>query len=156
MAYSIQRAANIITGNVIQPPDLLDNFNGIIAEFTNLKAGTLNSQVYNSGSVLTTGTGMSYFISPYQLIISGWTIYSPVSGSIVFDIERATSGAPTTFTSLIGAGTPPTLTSANQATSNITTGWTTSINPGDIIRIDVTSVSTSTLAILSIPVLRVT
>ena len=57
-------------------------------------------------------------------------------------------------TSSIVASAPPTMTTAQKATSSTLTGWTTTVNAGDILQVTISSVSTLTRASLFLGLLR--
>lgn len=156
MAYVIQNLAEIQAGLIMRAAHLLNNFNAIITEFTNLKSGALQTTINNSGSVLTVQNGASYFQAPYNFSLTNWSLYSPISGSVVLEVQRALAGTPTTFASLTGAGTKPTLSSATSNSVSTLPGWLTLINTGDIVRIDVQSASTVTQVLFSLGMLRIT
>ncbi len=86
---------------------------------------------------------------PFTGTIVGWTIVSDVSGSIVIDITRAAGAVP--VTSICGTGTKPTLSSAQYASGNNFTNWTsTAINQGDVIGFDVKSITSVTRVTLTV------
>jgi hypothetical protein len=104
----------------------------------------------NGGTPITTGTkaGANPTI-PFTGTIVGWTIVSDVSGSIVLDITRAAGAVP--VASICGTGTKPTLSSAQYASGNNFTNWTsTAINQGDVIGFKVNSVTSVTRVTLTV------
>src|SRR5262245_20318413 len=71
-----------------------------------------------------------------------WTLLADQNGSIVVDIwkDDFASYPPTDADSITGAS-PPTISSNDAATSDVLTGWTTLIEPGETLRYNVDSVS---------------
>lgn len=98
--------------------------------------------------------GIQGFIQvPYTGTITGWTVLTNVSGSIVFDVRKSTfAGYPTT-TSIV-ASAPPTVSASQKGTSTTLTGWTTSVTAGDVILFILSSVSTVTLATVTLTIKR--
>jgi hypothetical protein len=81
-------------------------------------------------------------IAPFNGTITGWTILADQSGSAVIDVRKGSYASYPPATSITG-GSPPTLSSANKAQGS-STGWTTSVSAGDIIRFYLSSASTVT------------
>lgn len=105
--------------------------------------------VLNGGGVAIT-TGLKGFLS---LPVSGtwkkWRILSVdaavTSGSIVFDVWKDTyANYPPTVADTITASDKPTLSAATKAEGTALTGWTTAFTAGDVLGINVDSVSTVT------------
>ena len=77
------------------------------------------------------------------MTVTGWTITSDQTGSIVVDLWKDTyANFPPTVADTITGTEKPTLSSASKNQDNALTTWTTTINNGDIIRFNVDSVST--------------
>jgi hypothetical protein len=77
------------------------------------------------------------------------------SGSIVVDVWKDTlANYPPTVADSITASAPPTITSAQSASSSSLTGWTTAINTNDVLRFNVNSATTITRVTLSLSVTR--
>ena len=79
--------------------------------------------------------------------IIGWRIISiddnpPTSGSIEIDVLKSSyTDFPSGLQSICGTGTKPNLSSAVKNESTNLTGWTTTINHGDIVAFNVVSVT---------------
>jgi hypothetical protein len=116
---------------------------------------TIPFEFDNGASALTTGAKKVYVSVPYDCTITRWRIIADQSGSIVFDIWKQTFAAfPPTVAQSITASAKPTLSAAQTAESATLTGWTTAISAGDILEINVDSVTTVTgcrLEIWAIP-----
>jgi len=93
-----------------------------------------------SGTTITSGTKSGAFPTmPLTGTIVGWTLVGDVSGTISIDILRAAGGVPSA--SICGTGTKPNLTSAQYASGNNFTNWTsTAISQGDVIGFSVAAV----------------
>jgi len=103
-----------------------------------------------AGSIITTGV-QGDIVIPYSMTISSWTLIADQVGSIVIDVWKDTyANYPATQSDTITGSAKPTLSSVIKNQSSTLTGWTTTINSGDIIRFNVDSVSTITKATLVI------
>lgn len=94
-------------------------------------------------SAIIVGT-TSYYRVPFNCTITGWyiteTSATPVSGSIVLDVWKDTSGNyPPTVADSIAGTEKPTLTTQIQNSDTTLTTWTTSLNSGDYLGIKVDS-----------------
>lgn len=96
------------------------------------------------GSVITTGLKGDLVI-PFACTITGVTLLGDQSGSIVIDLWKDTyTNYPPTIADSIAASAKPTITTATKSQDTTLTGWTTSVAAGDIIRVNVDSVTTLT------------
>jgi len=92
---------------------------------------------------------------PFACTITGVTLLADQSGSIVIDLWKDTyANYPATVADTIVASAKPTITTATKSTDSTLTGWTTSVTAGDIIRINVDSVTTLTQVTLFLTVTR--
>ena len=126
------------------------------SEITNTKTCALTFVLNEGGSVLTTGTkGELDLYVPFACTITAATLTANESGSIVLDIwkDSYANFAPT-VADTITASAKPTLSSAQKAQDATLTGWTKSIAAGDILRINVDSVTTITKCTLSLTVTK--
>jgi hypothetical protein len=111
----------------------------------NLRVATVGLTVGDGVNVITTGFKGAIPV-PFAGTITEWTIVStdanpPTSGSIEIDILKSTYANYPTMSSMVGTGTKPNIASSNKGTGT-PTGWsTTTINAGDIIGFNVTSVT---------------
>lgn len=106
-------------------------------------------------AVISTGL-VCYYEIPFACTIDRWTILPDVSGSIVFDIWRDTfaNAPPVVGDSIVGGGTKPTLTTSTSA-QGTPSGWTSvAIVAGDIIGINVDSVTSVKKCTLSLKVTK--
>jgi hypothetical protein len=114
--------------------------------------GTLGITIDGGGSVPSTGT-KGFLQVPYDCTIDSWTMIANAAGSAVIGVKLSTyAGFPTT--SSIVASAPPTLSSAQNATSSTLTGWTTALAKGDVLEFDLSSVATITRVTLQLAVTR--
>ncbi len=108
---------------------------------------TFGITVDGAGIVLTTGTKGFRYIGQ-DCTITGWSVVSDVSGSIIFDVKRAGVSI---------AGTEkPTLSASSSASDLALSTWTTSLVAGDIIEFVIDSASTITRATLTILITKTT
>jgi hypothetical protein len=114
--------------------------------------GSFGITIDGGGSAITTGV-KGYITIPYNCTITGWDIFSDVSGSIVVDVWKDTyANFPPTVADTIAGSEKPTLSSATKNQDNNLTTWTTSVSSGDIIGFNVDSASTLTRVNLIIKV----
>jgi hypothetical protein len=104
--------------------------------------------VDGGGAVPSTGAKGQIFI-PYPLIITNWQVYADATGSIAFDLKKATSF--TTWpaqTTMNTGGTAPSLVAKRDSTGT-TVGWADSTGAfGNIVEVNVLSDATVTQASL--------
>lgn len=106
--------------------------------------GYLRFTVGNGDNVITAGTKNYVAQIPYAGTITGWyiseTSSTPVTGSIVVDVWKDTSGNyPPTVSDTIAGTEKPTLSSAKLNSDTTLTTWTTSVSVGDCIGFTVDS-----------------
>lgn len=107
------------------------------------------------GSAITTGT-KGFIRIPYNCTITGWSLLSENSGSIVIDVWKDTyANYPPTVSDSIAGSEKPTLTSAIKNENLAVTTWSTNIVAGDIIGFSVTSVTSVQKVYLSINTVKV-
>jgi hypothetical protein len=89
------------------------------------------------------GTGFKGYINvPFSGTLTGWVLLADQSGSAVVTVKYATyANLPSTVD--ITNGAPPTLTAAQKAEGSVSTWTVTSVNAGDVLEFDLTSVSGS-------------
>lgn len=94
-----------------------------------------------NGVVLTPGV-KAYFEVPIAIRVSGWTLLADAVGSIVIDIWKDTfANFPPTVADTITGSEKPTLVGAQKAQDLALTTWTTDLAVGDILAVNVDSVS---------------
>lgn len=87
-----------------------------------------------------------YIQVPFDCTINSATLLADQTGSIEVDIFKSTYSAfdPTTHPASgdkITASAPPTITTAKKATDSTLTGWTTTVAAGDVLAVNVNSVT---------------
>lgn len=116
--------------------------------------GSFGITIDGGGSAITTGV-KGYITIPYNCVITGWDIFSDVSGSIVVDVWKDIyANFPPTSGDTIAGSEKPTLSSGVKNQDNSLSTWTTSVSSGDIIAFNVDSASTLTRVNLTIKVLK--
>jgi hypothetical protein len=107
------------------------------------------------GSTITTGVKFDLEV-PYNATITRWDIFADQTGSVVVDVwHDSYANFPPTVADTLSAGEKPTLSAAskNQDTSlNSGNGW--AVTQGNILRFNVTSVTTVTRVSLCLHVTR--
>lgn len=115
---------------------------------------SLRAVLDGGGVAITTGAKKAYITVPYTCTIQSWRILADQSGSIVLDLWKDTeANYPPTVADTITGSAKPTLTTAIKASSSTLTGWTTALTAGDIIEVNVDSITTVTKVYLDIFVL---
>lgn len=103
------------------------------------------------GSAITTGVKVDLPV-PYAGTVTGWDIYSDVSGSIVVDLWQDTyANFPPTVADTITGANKPTLSSATKNTAS-SLSW--SLTQGSVIRVNVDSVATVTRVMIALRVTK--
>ena len=96
------------------------------------------------GAVITTGT-KGVLTVPFAGTITEWQVLADVSGSIQLDIWKdALANYPPTIADTITGTDKPRIVSSVKGGSTALTGWTKSVNFGDILRFNVDSATTIT------------
>jgi hypothetical protein len=122
---------------------------------TRLAAGLIRDLTFiidGGGSAITTGQ-KGHLEIPFKCEIQQVTLLADQSGSIVIDIWKDTyANFPPTVDDSICGSAKPTLSSAQKYQNSTLTGWTKTINTGDILAFNVDSVATITRITLSLKV----
>ncbi len=105
------------------------------------------------GAVISTGYTLRGIEIPFVATITGWTIISNVTGSIVLTVSKATYAAAQTYTVISGTE-KPTLSSATKNQDLSLTTWTTAVAAGDLLQVAVDSASTLTRVVLNLRMTR--
>lgn len=125
----------------------------VMSQPANLLAGV---QFIIDGGGVTILTGLKGYIEvPFTCTIKRWTLLADVTGSIVVDIWKDVyANFPPVVGDVITASAKPTISSAQKGQSNVLTGWTTAIGAGDILAINVNSITSITKCTLSLQVAK--
>lgn len=114
----------------------------------------LGITIDGGGAVISTGL-KGFIQAPYDCTITGNVIMADVSGSIVIDVwKRVFASFPPTVAQSIAAAALPTISSAQSNSDNTLTGWTKTINAGDVIAFNINSCATITRATLILKVTK--
>ena len=108
----------------------------------NVAKATIGCTIDGGGAVITTGIKGDVVV-PFKCTITGVTMLADQSGSAVVDIWKDTyANYPATDADSITASAPPTISAAVKSQDTTLTGWTTTLNEGDVLRFNVDSCST--------------
>jgi len=125
---------------------------------TRLESLELNALVFiidGGGSAITTGQ-KGHLEIPFKCEIQRVTMLADQSGSIVVDIWKDTyANFPPTDADSITASAPPTISAAQKSQNATLTGWTKTINAGDILAFNVDSCATITRVTLVLKVKKI-
>jgi hypothetical protein len=146
-----------IPGRLYFTTDTLQIFYDTGSDWDNVSPVPPNGSVlgctFNGGGSALTSALSTFIEIPYDCTINSWSLLADTSGDVSVDIRTGSfSGYPTV--SSIVASAPPTLSSAQKASSSTLTGWTTSLNAGDVIVFYLSSVSTITQLAVQLQVTR--
>ena len=124
----------------------------VVANIVALADGVIIVTIDGDGSVTSTGI-VARLSVPKPLTITQVTLLADVSGSIVFDIWKDSfANYPPTVADTITASAKPTLSGAIKSQDGTLTGWTTSLNSGDTIFINLDSIATITYCTMMLKV----
>ena len=126
---------------------------GITTATNGITVSAIEFIIDGGGSVITTGT-KGYLEVPFACTVNQWTVLADQSGSITLDVYSDTYANYGTNTSMVGAGTKPTISAATKGQSAPTSWTTTSIAAGNIIGFNVATVATVTRVTVSLKVTR--
>ena len=116
--------------------------------------GNINFLIDGGGSVITTGIKGDIEI-PFDCTIISVSLLADQSGSIKVDIWKDSyTNYPPTDADTITGGNEPEISSGIKDQDSTLTSWTTSLSAGDILRINVDSVSTIQRCTLSLQIKR--
>jgi hypothetical protein len=118
-----------------------------------LPTDELKLTIENGGAVLTPGLVNSYYTAGNAGRFTGWYLTGFPSGSIVIDFLKKEGGLPTASDSIAGSE-KPTLVSQTQNSDITLDTWTTRFNAGDTFAINIQSVSSLTIAVLTLKFLK--
>ena len=127
--------------------------------YQNLRAlvsqGAIAFIIDGGGSAITTGQ-KGHLKIPFKCEIERVTLLADQSGSIVIDIWKDTyANFPPTVEDSICASAKPTISAAQKSQDATLTGWTKTINAGDILAFNVDSAATITRVTLVLKVKKI-
>lgn len=83
--------------------------------------------------------------------ITAWSIEGDVSGSAVIDVQKASANVAPSYSSMVGGGTKPTLTTAVANNGNAPASWSsTTFSATDKLRFNLDSVTTCKRVVLNL------
>ena len=139
MAWSTP--SNQVTGDMITAAIWNQN---VVSNPIALGVTGLQFLINEGGTVITTGIKMDLVVLA-KADINTVTLLADQSGSIVLDLWKDTyANFPPTVADTITASAKPTITTATKSQDATLTGWTKAWAKGDIIRVNVDSVTTIT------------
>jgi hypothetical protein len=106
------------------------------------RTDTIQFVIDGGGSVISTGQ-KGHIEVPFNCTVTGWSIFSDVSGSIVVDIWKSNyAGSPPVIGGTITGSEKPTLSSVQKNQDISLSTFTTSLLQGDILAYNVDSATT--------------
>lgn len=114
-----------------------------VSEEISIDARTRSVGVIIDGGNSVIMTGIKHYIRiPFSCTIISVTLLADQTGSIVVDIWKDTyANFPPTDADSITASTPPTISGNIKSEDVVLSGWTTTINAGDILGFNVDSIT---------------
>lgn len=148
LALKAPLASPTFTGTVTLPTGLtgaLRADSGVVSVNTNTRR-TVTFIVDGAGSVISTGTKKEYVTVPFNGVIKKWRVLAldGNTGAIQFDVFKDAYASFPSTTSITASDQPKITATANKQEGTALTGWTTSVTAGDILEIEVDSVTTFT------------
>lgn len=115
---------------------------------------TINVMLSGGGFVISTGVQLDLEID-FNCVIEQVTLLADQTGSIVVDLWKDVYASyPPNVGDTITSAAKPTISSATKSQDSILTGWTTTVSAGDIIRVNVDSVTSITRCTIALKVRR--
>lgn len=155
LTFTISRATEAYAG--IQSASS-HSANAVVTQV--LTAGALQSHTIQTFSVVLDGGGVALttgvkadIVIDFLCTITQVELLADQSGSIVVDIGKANYSTWPTVTSICSS-TKPTLSSAQKMQNTTLSGWTTTVNAGDILEFNINSVTTITRCVVAVKVIR--
>ena len=102
--------------------------NSLVPNLLNGSFGVTVDGIIGIVQVGTTG----YVVMPYDGTITSWVLTANASGTVSFDITKASSGVIPTVSIIGGGGVYPTLSSQQIVTGSNLTAWITTFSAGDV------------------------
>lgn len=113
-------------------------------EYPGVGEGHIQITIDGAGSAISTGVAGDLYI-PFDITLTGHTLIADQSGSIVLDLWVDTiANHPPTVADTITASDKPTLSTAISTQDNNISTWTTNVNGGSVMRVNVDSITTVT------------
>ena len=134
---------NVSPGSVLVPvpgPQGIQGIQGPPGTATGSAVGALEYIIDGGGS--TPGTGLYGTIEiPTNCTITGWSLIADAAGSAVIDVLKSTFAAFPTNSSITGTD-KPTLASGQKQQNLTLSAWSTTLLQGDVLQINLVSVTT--------------
>lgn len=109
--------------------------------------------IVGGGNVITTGLIGTGVYVPFDASIQSVTLLADQTGSIVIDVWKTSySNFPPISSNSICASAKPTITASNKSQDTTLTGWTKTINSGDVLYFNVDSCASITNVVLTLKV----
>ena len=132
-----------------------DNGTASIVDVTGASAtGSIGFLIEGGGVPITPGL-KGTIVVPFTCAISSWTLMADVTGSVTFDLWKSNfdSYPPTAAQSITGS-VKPAISSDVKAQSSSLTGWSTTLEAGDILAFNVDAVTNLTRLSVGLAITR--
>ena len=131
------------------------DYSDVKSRIANAELSAIVFIIDGGGSAITTGQ-KGHLEIPFKCEIQRVTLLADQSGSIVIDIWKDTYvNFPPTDADSITSATPPTISAAQKSQDATLTGWTKTINAGDILAFNVDSCATITRVVLILKIQKI-
>jgi len=113
--------------------------------------GALSIVLDGGGATLETGLRGDVQV-PFNISLDSWRLLGDPSGTLMIQLWKDTYAnyPPTSADSITGGYTGPQFTGTNKNEESTLSGWTTTLNSGDILRVNIADVSNVTNATLAL------
>lgn len=119
------------------------------------QASAITYVIDGGGALISTGI-QGYLEIPFKCSITSVYLLADTTGSVVVDIWKDTyANYPPTVADSITAAAKPTISASNKSVNSTLTGWTTTINAGDVLAFNVDSVTSITRLTITLNVNRI-
>ncbi len=137
------------------PVELIRIINRRFKEFKGDSDTTLLIHIDGGGSAITTGVKLDIPFNQFGARIVRWDLVANASGSIVIDLWKDTYGNyPPTVADTITASAKPTLSSVIKNQNASLDTWTTKVEKGETLRVNVDSATTVTRITLALGLVK--
>jgi len=90
---------------------------------------------------------------PFGGTVNDWSVEGNISGSATIDVQKASDSATPSYSSMVGAGTKPSISSVVASNGNSISNWdSTTFSSGDKLRFNLDNVSTCKMITLSLKI----
>jgi hypothetical protein len=145
-----------LASNAVSNGKIADNAVTAAKMDSNTKTATIGTFIDGGDEVLTTGI-KGYISVPFNCTITEWLLFSNNSGSggVVVDVLKSSYSEFPPQNSICGGSKPSLTGGATKNSSSTLTSWTTTLTQGDVLALNIDSVTTMTKLTIQLFVTKV-